>query len=288
MRKFSSFVLLLGFIIPSFPAHAMLRTLFTRLKKPHIQQITPPDYYNYDYYHSDYRMQKWQKRKDRIKKSLETATSLGDYEAIQNIVNYNDTIDGTPLLEAVDMNDGDFVTFLLENRANLKSKEIIFRAQTLEMVKILHDNGADIHTDATNLLHSAVSCHRLDSRIFNYLLLQGIDPEKNTIEGNNLWHSFIGIFHPGHCPSRVKKLHELTINPYRQNKKGKSALDMVEERIIERTKSFDLIKDSNTKFLFSDGTIKLEKDVRRDDINNLIKLYDDMKVIKTAQFIERE
>ena len=160
---------------------------------------TPSKYYDYKNLHSEYRLKNWQDKKQFIIKSIQKIHKKPELiKAIVNKPEWGET-GHTPLSWAIEMNDCAFTQFLLDHGAEvnitlqgLHSSKPIFFASSLEMVQLLHNNGADIRvynegpgiTRRMNLLHALLHTGKSDDRLVIYLLFLGFDLRDTTISEN--------------------------------------------------------------------------------------------------------
>lgn len=160
----------------------------------------------------------------------------------------------TPLCRAIEGNDLELVTFLLQKGAD-PNKEIksapssrpIFFANSLEMVQFLQANGASIYVSnqgtgicrGMTFIHKAINWNTEDDRLFEHALNHKFDPKILNENGGNLWHSLIHISACS-CPEgtfmkRAKLLHTLGVDPRHKDSKGRSAIDIVKNEVADET-----------------------------------------------------
>ena len=236
-------------------------------------------------YENDFYTQAWNRKKTEIIDSIEK----NGLDAIDK-PEY-DEIGYTPLCRAIEGNDFGFVKFLLQNGANpnkriynVHSSHPIFFAKTLEMVKFLQENGADIYkrnegtgiTGGMDFLHASIQCNTQDERLITHALKHKFYAHHNTLNrtGGNLWHSLLSVS-AGYYPeeklmARAALLRELGIDPHHKNYRGVSAIDMIKNEI-----------ETEDKFLSTQNATDLHIKSRIEARNKLHRVYNFME--ETAQ-----
>lgn len=104
------------------------------------------------------------------------------------------------------------------------------------LIMVCHVDAAS-NSSHDDFLHKAIWAGNPNYQDFSHgLYTLKLDPQKTKENGDTLWHSLLYPSLSNHpqdiLESRAKILNRHNVNPYQKNKSGKSAIDMITQKIV--------------------------------------------------------